>query len=321
MQQSPFPAFSVSPSSARRLTTCARAHYWAVYGSWGGWDDALPPSGPRRSAYILKTGQSLPGLVGTLVHAFARTAFDAKRADIPFNAEAAANAVRVAFMQAIENTQLRKYVVDPKTYPVVLELFYDDDVAVASRVQRCAADLDDALEALQLNGHFLAVMEGRAVVARCEEREQVRLRWPDAIEGGPDDFAVWVVPDLVYRLVDDPTGWVIVDWKTGNVDAASVDQLGMYATWLGTVAGAESRHVAAVAVYLRHYVEKVGQGTPEARAEAVGNMQAAAVKARALVEDDDVETNQPKPMEAFEQLPEGSKACRYCAFRRLCGRG
>jgi hypothetical protein len=56
-------------------------------------------------------------------------------------------------------------------------------------------------------------------------------------------------------------------------------------------------------------------------AESLDHIRASARKALAYVEDGDPRVNRPKPMEAFEQLPADSKECRYCAFRRLCGRG
>src|SRR4051812_32798216 len=80
---SPYPDFSVSPSSIRRLDGCPRAHYWAVYGSWGGWDSRLPPSNQRRVAYTLKQGTSLAGLVGKVVHQVAQTLIDGAQSGIP----------------------------------------------------------------------------------------------------------------------------------------------------------------------------------------------------------------------------------------------
>lgn len=140
-------------------------------------------------------------------------------------------------------------------------------------------------------------------------------------EPEPYPVAVWVVPDLVYRPAGADRRHVIVDWKTGRVDDAARAQVGVYAAWLSQRDGIAPEDIAAVAVYLQHYVEKPVQGSAELVAESLDHIRASARKALAYVEDGDPRVNRPKPMEAFEQLPADSKECRYCAFRRLCGRG
>lgn len=328
MPLSPYPAFSVSPSSARRLDTCARQHFWAVYGFWGGWDAGLPATDPRRLAYILKNGRSLASLVGTLVHDFARTALDAKQADIPFNAPQAHINARVALSLAVRLTLAGKHLEDPKGTPALLEVFYQEQ-GWEDRVHRYAEELDASIEALLLNEHFRAVVEGDAEVLYAEDRHQLHVSLPvgevnpHAPGWEPEPFAVpvWVVPDLVYRPAGSERRRVIVDWKTGRVDDAARAQVGVYAAWLSARDGIAPEDIAAVAVYLQHYVEKPVAGSAELVAEAVDGLRGSARKALAYVEDGDPRVNRPKPMEVFEQLPADSKECRYCAFRRLCGRG
>lgn len=329
MSLSPFPAFSLSPSSARRLDTCARAHFWGVYGFWGGWDNDLPPTDPRRLAYILKTGTSLAGLVGTIVHDFARKSIDARQAGIPVSRYELRSQAFVQLSLAVRLTAARKYESDPKGAPVVLDLFYDGVEESAERIYRYRDELDASLEALVLNEHFLAVVEGDAEVLYAEDRYQLQVPIPvgdvnahaPGWEPEPVDVPVWVVPDLVYRPGGAPSRRVIVDWKTGRVDDAARAQVGVYAAWLAQADGIAPDDIAAVAVYLQHYVEKPVQGSAELVEEALAWVRGAARKALTYVEGGDPRTNRPVPMEAFEQLPADSKDCRYCAFRRLCGRG
>lgn len=328
MPISPYPAFSVSPSSARRLDTCARQHFWAVYGFWGGWDADLPATDPRRLAYILKNGRSLASLVGTLVHDFARAAFDAKQADIPFHAHGAHLNARLSLSMAVRRTLAGKHLEDPKGTPALLEIFYQEQ-GWEDRVHRYVEELDASIEALLLNEHFLAVVEGGAEVLYAEDRFQLQVPIPvgevnphaPGWEPEPYPVAVWVVPDLVYRPAGADRRHVIVDWKSGRVDDAARAQVGVYAAWLSQRDGIAPEDIAAVAVYLQHYVETPVQGSAELVAESLDHIRASARKALAYVEDGDPRVNRPKPMEAFEQLPADSKECRYCAFRRLCGRG
>jgi hypothetical protein len=58
-----------------------------------------------------------------------------------------------------------------------------------------------------------------------------------------------------------------------------------------------------------------------AQAEVLATLAQEARQAAALVKGGDVARNEPLEIDAFPMLPTGSKECRFCAFRRLCGRG
>lgn len=332
MQLSPFPAFAVSHSSTRRLLKCPREHYWAVYGSWRGWDDMLPAEDPRRLAWTLKQGKGLAGLVGDLVHDLARTAFDAVKAGIPLNLHQYRTNARAAYSVAVRMTlDGRGYRADPKKNPPVLEVYYAE-LGWEERVRRYHEELDAAIDALFVNEHFLAVLEGRAEVLYCEDRFQLEVDVPrlpgDVVEpGGVGEGApawkviAWVIPDLVYTLPATPNQRVIVDWKTGRLEDGARAQVGVYTAWLAQQDGIPPEDIAAVAVYLPHYVERAVEGSRELVETAMQELRDGARRALAYVAGSNPARNEPKAIEEFPMLPEGSKECRYCAFRRLCGRG
>ena len=311
----PFPSFSISVSSAARLNTCTRQHYWAVYGSHRGWEEERKAGDPAHDAYVLKCGKTLGALVGESVHEIARQAFDGAKLGLQRDLRELRAVAHLRMADMIGDAHAGKWATNPRHEPMVLELFYDDATTWAGKVQRAREDLDAAIDALFVNEHFLAVTEGRAAPLYAEERRE----WAIALT--PElGVKVWVQPDLVYAPQNHASRRVVVDWKTGRADEVRT-QLGVYVGWLAEQEQLAVDDIVGVAVLLPQYTEKVERGAAKLVVDALEHLRAAALVALSFVEGGDPTRNQPKPIEAFAMLPEGSKPCKWCPYRRLCGRG
>jgi CRISPR/Cas system-associated exonuclease Cas4 (RecB family) len=119
-------------------------------------------------------------------------------------------------------------------------------------------------------------------------------------------------PDLAFR-----TAGVVaaVDWKTGEPDPHDEDQVA------GQLRHLEAKGVAGEKrgwlVYLREGIEREVRVSPADLEKFDARFLAGAASMQQLLAD--VETNTPKPIEAFA-MTEDMHKCRTCRFRRLCGR-
>ena len=310
----PFPSFSVSHSSAARRRECVRAHYLAVYQSWGGWDDKLTREDPRRLAYTLAKGNTLPQLVGLIVHGIAENVALSVRDGLPVvHWRHTLARARKDLGAAVEHTRKGSWLQDPKGYPPVLEVVYDrPGVDFEALLTEAHVTLEASVEALFTNGHLLALTGGTYELVRAEERVALDLFVPALGRS----VKVWVGSDLIVR---DGARHVVLDWKTGRAAPGASEQLALYAAHL-SMSDPTITEIATIAVYLYLLRERVTVHTAEAGERAIEAMRTAAVEAAALVVDADIERNEPLPIEVFAQLPAGSKACTRCAFRRICGR-
>jgi CRISPR/Cas system-associated exonuclease Cas4 (RecB family) len=124
---------------------------------------------------------------------------------------------------------------------------------------------------------------------------------------------LWGAPDLVY---EGARGEVrVVDWKTGKERPTDRTQLDLYALWLmerDTVT--PDRDIRATADYLRTGISREHVPNPDRALERIAGMLG---ELRKHVDG----RNKPNIEPArWPKLAEGSKACGWCEYRRLCRR-
>lgn len=293
-----------SHSRARAFGECLRAYWFTYYGSWGGWDVAAPPR--ARQAYLEKKLTTRAMWTGTVVHGVAE---DSLRAARDYGPPSLAEATRRARNQArrdIEDSWTGRWEERPARRTGFAEHYYGREVT--------DADWDAAIAEIErqvgiLYGHriFRRLLQ---VPERIREVEDLRRFTVDGAD-------VYVVLDV---LVDDGRGGVvIIDWKTGDAhsDAEIAGQLGVYGLYATRELGVPVDKVTALHVNLRHDTETRHAVGPEQidRARSTLAESVAAMRARLV----DIAENVADEAD-FQPLAEDDRRCRWCNFRRVCGR-
>jgi hypothetical protein len=196
------------------LRTCARRYYYRYHLANGGWRAGAPPE--VRRAYVLAQLTTLDLVLGTAIHTRAREVATAivTRRPRP-TAELLLARTRAALNRVWKASRdLAAFHRDPRCHPVLLDVYYGREVdpesieRVRTKMKRCLAALVDC--------PVWTVLEG------CTPAEVWIIDAPVQIT--VDGVLVWIVPDLVYARAGKRT--VVLDWKTGRVDEATVlDQL------------------------------------------------------------------------------------------------
>ena len=150
--------------------------------------------------------------------------------------------------------------------------------------------------------------------SRIVEMEELR-RFP---VGDPAMRAeVYLAVDVM--VGDGHGGVVIIDWKTGEShdDGDIAAQLGVYGLYATQQLGVPEDRVVAMHVNLRHGTETrhvVGPAEIAAAREVIGRE---TQEMRATLADPVANIANK---EDFPPIAEGDRRCRYCNFRRSCGR-
>ncbi|HEX8360458.1 MAG TPA: PD-(D/E)XK nuclease family protein [Longimicrobium sp.] len=302
----PYPDFSWSHSRDGVLLECARAYYWRFYGSHNGWVRGAPAQ--VRLAYVLKNLTTLPQVLGTALHACARTCvLVVRRGERRPGFDALLAVVSNELNRAVLGSHRRgAFLRDPKRNPMLRDAWYTGRTDSAAVVEA-------------------ALKARRCVRSLCEssvwaELEACRPEWiaaadtPEAFihEGWP----VFAGPDLVYRVAGRQV--IILDWKTGDDSEADL-QIPTYALYCRKVLGLPFRDGEWFG-----RVVNLSTGADETREITRLDLLRAAERIRASVGAmhsllTDPEGNVPGPREAFPLAPEGRRqACRFCAFFGLC---
>lgn len=300
-----------SHSRGRAFHGCRRAYWFNYYGSWGGWDAAAPEE--ARLAYVQKKLTSRAMWTGSIVHMVAeqglkRAMDDADRgyaiADWPVDAMRA-YAKRAAEAD-IAGSASGRWLSRPSKLTGFAEHYYALPVTDADW-QAALDEIDRQVAGLAENRIYKRL---RVAAVRIREVEELRRFWVG-------DAEVYLAIDA---MVGDGTGGVvIIDWKTGDShdDGEIAAQLGVYGLYATQELGVAEDRVVAMHVNLRHGTETrhvVGpaaiQAARDAVATGVAEMRAALVEV----------PNNVARKEDFPPLPAGSDRCRWCNFRRVCGR-
>lgn len=296
--------FSWSYSRHGTFKSCLRRYYLCYYGSWGGWEAGAPPA--TRETYIQKKLTTLPMWLGSVVHGAAESALKGLMESRPLGPEKLLARTLQQARNEIQDSERGGWRQSPSRVTAFQEHYYQESVEPA------------AFEAqVQEIGRQVGVLADTPVYRRLVEvptklREVERLASMD-IDGVP----VWVKLDA---LVDDGRGGsVVIDWKTGaSHERESIStQLGIYGLYCEKVFGVPPERITTMHVNLRSGTQERHPVDREVLQGARAFILESAREMRALLSD--ARENQAR-IEEFPMLPEGSRSCGRCPFRRTCGR-
>ncbi|MFZ5482068.1 MAG: PD-(D/E)XK nuclease family protein [Myxococcota bacterium] len=293
-----------SHSRARAFKGCKRAYWLTYYGSWGGWDAQASPE--AREAYVQKKLTTRAMWTGTVVHGVAETAIrDATHGRFDDVDRHVANAARKARTDIADSANGR-WLGRPARRVGFREHYYGEPVTDADW-DAALAEIERQVRSLFENKVFRRILD---VPARVREVEQLQ-RFPVG------DAEVYVSLDA---LMDDGKGGVvIIDWKTGEAhsDEVIAAQLGVYGLYATEVLGVPPDRILAMHVNLRHDTRTMHPVGPREIEAARADIREGVAEMRALLAD--VRENVARK-EDHPQVEETDPRCRWCSFRRTCGR-
>ncbi len=294
-----------SHSRARAFSGCARAYWFAYYGSWGGWDAGAPDA--ARDAYVQKKLTSRSMWTGTVVHAVAEHALRQVREGFVLGpVEMAVAGARSGARRDIEGSQDGSWLQRPARRVGFREHYYESPPSEADW-GAAIDEIERQVRGLWDNRLFQRLC---AVPARIKELEDLR-------RFRVGDVDVFVVLDV---LVEDGRGGVVIlDWKTGEAhnDADIAVQLGVYGLYATQELGVPDDRITAMHVNLRLGTEsRHPVGAAEIH-QAAARIAESATAMRSRLRD---VAHNVAVAEDYPGLPVGAPACSYCNFRGVCGR-
>ncbi len=294
-----------SHSRARAFSGCARAYWFAYYGSWGGWDAAAPVA--ARDAYVQKKLTSRSMWTGTVVHAVAERALRQVRDGFALGpVEMAVAGARSGARRDIEGSQDGSWLQRPARRVGFREHYYEQAPT--------EADWDAAID--EIERQVRGLWDNRLFQRLCAVPGRI-LELEDLRRFSVGNVDVYVVLDV---LVEDGRGGVVIlDWKTGegHHDADIAVQLGVYGLYATQELAVPADRITAMHVNLRLGTESrhpVGAAEIHEAAARIASS-SADMRARLLNVAENVAV-----AEDYPELPVGAPDCRYCSFRGVCGR-
>ena len=296
--------FSWSYSRDRMFRSCLRRYWLNYYGSWGGWDSRAPEE--VREIYRQKKLTSRAMWIGILVHEVAERALKSLGWAQPRGVEDSVAWIRNRGHSDVEGSRTGN---DPRRASKKVEFqehYYGADLPEGA--------WEEALDEMerQVRNLFNHPVFRRMVAVKERILQVERLLQID-IMGVP----VWVSLDV---LMDEGRGGVvIVDWKTGraHADAEVGRQMGIYGLYAQQELDLAPGQIQALHVNTRDGGYKAH---PVDASQLDQSQQELVESSRAMKELlSDVEGNVAL-MEDFPKVVDGSDECRFCSFRRTCGR-
>ncbi len=297
--------FRWSKSRVSVFNECRRKYYLRYYRHWGGWDRDADES--SRLAYRLGKMTSMPLLVGSAVHEilarhFRSLKYGTGREPDP---ERAVDLMRTAWM----NARKELWKENPKKYPPVFEIYYD---RIPSK-EKLQAYAEKARRAVGAVIHS-------PIYSRIRSGGSSGLIWVDPVGAGFSEEIIFEVPpyqaisapDLVVR---DGERLVIVDWKTGKVNAGDRTQMEAAAAWAVRKLEVGEREIEGALFYTETGEEDRFPIGPEDRERVEGEIREDMAAMAACLEE--LEGNVPRAEEHFPQL-ENRAFCRWCDFQEIC---
>lgn len=288
-------------SRYRTFRECRR-RYWLNYHAARLGETPEAPA-RFREIYTQKYLLSRPQWVGNVIHDVAQEALEAMKEGVAIDAAAAAAKALATANADVTASEAGQWHTDPREQPGFQEHYY------GSRAWEPWATTLESISGLvrALYDHpvYRRIAEVPERLVEIEELVEVELR------GVPTRVRLDVLMD------DGEGGMVVIDWKTGRSHVASVvrDQLAVYGLYVQEKYKKTSRGMYAN-VRLNNWglynldeplLDRVAGFIKESSAEMI------------------VMDPAPEEVEAVEELftkiPAGSRECRWCAFRRDCGRG
>lgn len=212
------PGGNWSHSSANLFRSCNRAHFYNVYGTWGGWSKR--GTAVSQALYLAKNSKPLLAYAGIIVHDVAKKTLEHVRAGRPLaDADILVARVREKMTHGIAYSAAKKWETAPR-------------IKDATCILRDHAEGKDLLD---------------ATVESAIERAELTTRrfldvWLPKMQDYPisdwlmidsldmlnyHDFRIFMAPDFL--LSDGDTYSTVIDWKTGQY--GDVDQLRAYGTY------------------------------------------------------------------------------------------
>jgi len=313
---------SWSVSRAGTFAACRRRYYLDYYLSWGGWSDDAPRE--RAQAYRLKKMTRLPMLAGDVLHQAIAEYFDRRSEGKAMTEEElfgmAVTGLRKGYKESRDGKGLWRD--RPGKSVHLAEHHYrepcvDESGTAAAeygrrfveRLQVGARHFMNApalAELHQLGPADLVCVEGRAPGNRFH-------RGLPTIE--LNGSTVFAIPDFAHRRGEEV---VIYDWKSGSPREQDEFQLAVYALFARQTWGSDPERVVCVDAYLTGGEEREVRHTAAQIEEAEERIRVSMAEMEAVHFDADASAGDP---EAFPMVEEGSRECRQCSYRELCGRG
>jgi hypothetical protein len=280
---------------------CHRKYWLNHYAFWNGWKDGCEPR--TRELYIQKNLTTRPMWLGNKVHDAAEYALKTFQQSRFFGPDELVHKSLEIAKAEVEGSKNERYRNNPKKNPGFQEHYYD--VSSKEHFSEVYIEIERQIRVLYENAIFKRILQVPERIRQIEVLNQTVLA----------DVPVWVKLDVL--MEDGDGGLVIVDWKTGrsHVSETVNDQLGIYALYARQDLGVQN--IKAVHVNLREdqfSTYEVDESQLE-KSEAFVRDSAAAMRAMLAQPDDNAGEESD-----FEKLPEGSRACLRCRFRRDCER-
>ena len=293
-----------SHSRARAFGACPRAYWFTYYGSWGGWDSEAPVE--AKNAYIQKKLTTRAMWTGTVVHAAAEEALKRVRAGLWVDVDAGVDTTFRRARVDIADSKSGAWLQRPSRRTGFREHYYDEPLA-EDAWDKAIAEIERQVRGLYANRIFRRLLQVSDRIIEVEELQ----RFPVG------DAEVYVSLDAL--VSDGNGGVVIIDWKTGDAhsDTVIAAQLGIYGLYATERLGVPIDKVKAMHVNLRHATDTLHPIGPHAIAAAREEVAVSVGQMRGKLRD--ITQNLADPAD-HPVLPEGDPSCRWCSFRRSCGR-
>ncbi len=322
---------SWSHSRAGQLESCARAYYFARYLSWGGWNRDAPIH--SKLAYRLKHLSAIPLWKGNLVHTALEGYWGQRRNGLDPSTPAKLSAALAVQAKAEWKDSIAQAVLNAPRPKGVLTLIEHVHPEAAWGGPVTEADRDKVILEAQnmLAAHFSSRLHDELIthsIVDVERLEEIQIA----------GVKVYVKMDLVTEERPGPVKaagkkalkpaapgkFYVTDWKTGKSKAADRRQLLLYGLAVSQMRTVSPTRVVGQDVYLKEGPDRLERqgfadeaGVKAGRDQLEKTVKADMKKMESLLAT--VETNTPKPMNAFKRRSAvKDQECQRCSFQRLC---
>lgn len=293
--------FSWSKSRHEKFRDCRRQYWFVYYGAWGGWKESAAPE--VRETYILKNLSSRQQWAGNVVHDTIRYALTMTRAGSTPPLEQLVERAHQKMRDDFRRSRRREYRLMPKKVVGLVEHEYEEPIADAE----WKANWENAEACLRnfYASHWLQ----KARELKPEEWLPI-----DQIDSFlMDGVKVFAGPDFAYR---DGDGVVLVDWKTGRHRDEDKEQVKGYALYAASKWKARPDQVKARLVYLGQAQEVEVSVDPDSLEGFRQYFRESVAKMRELLKDPEKNVAHKDDFPMTEDVQQ----CRFCPFRKMCGR-
>ncbi|MFP6579727.1 MAG: PD-(D/E)XK nuclease family protein [Myxococcota bacterium] len=309
--------FAWSASRHANFRKCRRAHYYAYYLAWNGWQRSAP-----KERIAARTQHKLTGMsqvAGSAIHRVLAQ-YMAERPGYRMQEDEAVTRASAELRHAFKDSRDGLGARNPSKHAYLAEHFYADDrLATREATAEYGARFIERIRNCFAN--FYA-MPSLALVREAEPEALIFVEDPSP-RGGFDNFEykgtkVFASPDLVLRDAEGVAR--IYDWKTGSPSDADEFQLLTYAIQAREQWGLAPEAVRAFDVYLDRAEVHEWEVSESRLAATEATIDTSIEAMRVLHFEADTAMGDA---ENFPRVPADApeaRLCSYCRFRRICGR-